>query len=62
MVFISQSSIVEPREIMECGCGEPPGYRTLIGHFLGAALRWLVRGHGRVSGDIGGVLVYRWHG
>jgi len=27
MVFISQSSIVEPREIMECGCGEPPGSR-----------------------------------
>src|SRR5580658_2673996 len=25
MVLISQSSIVEPREIMECRCGEPPG-------------------------------------
>src|ERR1700733_11118065 len=25
MVFISQSSIVDPREIMECRCGEPPG-------------------------------------
>src|SRR5580658_4092715 len=24
-VFISQSSIVDPREIMECRCGEPPG-------------------------------------
>src|SRR5271168_4105121 len=26
------------------------------------AFRWLVRGDGRVSGDIGGVLVFRWHG
>src|ERR1700677_1956135 len=25
MVLICQSSIVEPREIMECRCGEPPG-------------------------------------
>jgi hypothetical protein len=27
-----------------------------------AGLRWLVRGDGGVSGDIGGMAVYRWNG
>jgi hypothetical protein len=30
MVLISQSSTVEPREIMECRCGEPPGERLEV--------------------------------